>query len=146
MSAKPQSNSPASEVVSVVETPSAPNSVEQIRDILFGQKIQEYELRFSNLEKKLANENNTLKNRVEEQLRSLESELTKRTESAIAQERQARLSELKGVQHDAYQGLQKVEDHLQEQTKEVFVQLEQREDSLAGIFLEISNKLLNRKD
>ena len=146
MSAKPQSNNPASEVVSVVEAPSAPNSVEQIRDILFGQKIQEYELRFSNLEKKLIDEGNTLKDHVEEQLRSLESDLTKRTEAAIEQERQARLSELKGVQHDAYQGLQEVKDHLQEQTKEIFVQMEQREDNLAGIFLEMSNKLVNRKD
>jgi len=146
MSAKPQSNNPESEVVSVVKTPSAPNSVEQIRDILFGQKIQEYELRFSNLEKKLIDENNTLKDLVEEQLRSLESELTQRTEAAIEHERQTRLSEFKGMQHDAHQGLQEVKDHLQEQTKEIFVQLEQREDNLAGIFLEMSNKLANRKD
>jgi len=146
MSAKPQSNNPESEVVSVVKTPSAPNSVEQIRDILFGQKIQEYELRFSNLEKKLIDENNALKDHVKEQLRSLESELTQRTEAAIEQERQARLSEFKGMQRDAYQGLQEVKDHLQEQTKEIFVQLEQREDNLAGIFLEMSNKLANRKD
>jgi len=166
MSAKPQSNNQASEVVSVVEAQSTPDSVEQIRDILFGRQIQEYEARFSNLEKKLTNENNKLKDMIEKQLHSLETELCAQTKAAIEnleQERQTRqsgqkelsetlqvksgelLSELKSVQVGANQELLEVKDHLQEQKKEIYTQLDQREENLAGIFQEMSNKLANRQ-
>lgn len=166
MSAKPHSNNQASEVVSVVEAQSTPDSVEQIRDILFGRQIQEYEARFSNLEKKLTNENNKLKEMIEKQLHSLETELRAQTKAAIEsleQERQTRqsgqkelsetlqvksgelLSELKSVQVGANQELLEVKDHLQEQKKEIYIQLDQREENLAGIFQEMSNKLANRQ-
>ena len=166
MSAKPHSNNQASEVVSVVEAQSTPDSVEQIRDILFGRQIQEYETRFSNLEKKLTSENNKLKDMIEEQLHSLETELRAQTKTAIEnleQERQTRqsgqkelsetlqvksgelLSELKSVQVGANQELLEVKDHLQEQKKEIYTQLDQREENLAGIFQEMSNKLANRQ-
>ena len=166
MSAKPHSNNQASEVVSVVEAQSTPDSVEQIRDILFGRQIQEYEARFSNLEKILTNENNRLKETIEKQLHSLEAELRAQTKAAIEnleQERQTRqsgqkelsetlqvnsgelLSELKSVQVGANQELLEVKDHLQEQKKEIYTQLDQREDTLAGIFQEMSNKLANRQ-
>lgn len=166
MSAKPHSNNQASEVVSVVEAQSTPDSVEQIRDILFGRQIQEYEARFSNLEKKLTNENNRLKETIEKQLHSIEAELRAQTKAAIEnleQERQTRqsgqkelsetlqvnsgelLSELKSVQVGANQELLEVKDHLQEQKKEIYTQLDQREDTLAGIFQEMSNKLANRQ-
>jgi hypothetical protein len=166
MSAKPHSNNQASEVVSVVEAQSTPDSVEQIRDILFGRQIQEYEARFSNLEKKLTNENNRLKEMIEKQLHSLEAELRAQTKEAIEnleQERQTRqsgqkelsetlqvnsgelLSELKSVQVGANQELLEVKDHLQEQKKEIYTQLDQREETLAGIFQEMSNKLANRQ-
>ena len=166
MSAKPHSNNQASEVVSVVEAQSTPDSVEQIRDILFGRQIQEYEARFSSLEKILTNENNRLKETIEKQLHSLEAELRAQTKAAIEnleQERQTRqsghkelsetlqvnsgelLSELKSVQVGANQELLEVKDHLQEQKKEIYTQLDQREHTLAGIFQEMSNKLANRQ-
>lgn len=166
MSAKPHSNNQASEVVSVVEAQSTPDSVEQIRDILFGRQIQEYEARFSRLENKLTNENNKLKETIEKQLHSLETELRAQTKAAIEsleQERQTRqsgqkelsetlqvnsgelLSELKSVQVGANQELLEVKDHLQEQKKEIYTQLDQREENLAGIFQEMSNKLANRQ-
>ncbi len=166
MSAKPQPNIQASEVVSVVEAQSNPDSVEQIRDILFGRQIQEFEARFSSLERKITNENNKLKEMVEKQLHSLETELRAQSKAAIEsleQERQTRqsgqkelsetlqvksgelLSELKSVQVGANQELLEVKDHLQEQKKEIYTQLDQREENLAGIFQEMSNKLANRQ-
>jgi len=166
MSAKPQPNIQASEVVSVVEAQSNPDSVEQIRDILFGRQIQEFEARFSSLERKITNENNKLKQMVEKQLHSLETELRAQSKAAIEsleQERQTRqsgqkelsetlqvksgelLSELKSVQVGANQELLEVKDHLQEQKKEIYTQLDQREENLAGIFQEMSNKLANRQ-
>jgi len=166
MSAKPQPNIQASEVVSVVEAQSNPDSVEQIRDILFGRQIQEFEARFSSLERKITNENNKLKEMVENQLHSLEAELRAQSKAAIEsleQERQTRqsgqkelsetlqvksgelLSELKSVQVGANQELLEVKDHLQEQKKEIYTQLDQREENLAGIFQEMSNKLANRQ-
>ena len=166
MSAKPHSNKQTSEVVSVVETQPTSDSVEQIRDILFGSQIQEYEARFNHLEKKLINESNTIKAMIEQKLQALDTELRKQTETAIEdikQERQARqsgqnelsetlqvksvelLTELKSLQSNSQNELLEVKDLIDEQKKEIIQQLDNREGNLAGIFQEMSNKLGNQQ-
>ncbi len=166
MSAKPHTDKRSSEVVSMMETPSSADSLEQIRTILFGKQIQEYEDRLTHLEDKLIRENNKLKDILEKQLHNLEKALQERMEAAmsrIEEERDARqagqqaltevlqtksgelLNELRIVQEGADQELSDVKNHLLEQKKEIYRQLDQQEGNLAGIFQEMSNKLANRQ-
>lgn len=76
-------NQEAAQLDTIPETtPQAPGSVEQIRDILFGQQMGEYEKRFQQLEDRLVQEN-----------RALAEGLNKRIDAALnelEQERQER--------------------------------------------------------
>lgn len=68
------------------EMPSQPpGSVDQIRDILFGQQMSEYDARFQQLEKRLIQENNALADRLNRRIDEALSELAnERQERATA--------------------------------------------------------------
>jgi hypothetical protein len=51
------------------------------------------------------------------------------------------LNKLKGIEENTNQELLDIQSLIQDQKKELYEQLGQREDNLAGIFREMSNKL-----
>jgi hypothetical protein len=164
MTATPHSrNSPSpSKLVSAVETESPPDSVEQIRDILFGRQLQEFEARFNAVETMINSKNKELSVMIEKRLDNLENELNTRMDVLLKNQEKEKISrqstqheltkllgdqsneflnKLNGVEEAANQELLDIQSLLQDQKKELYEQLGQREDNLAGIFREMSNKL-----
>jgi hypothetical protein len=164
MTATPHSrdSSSSSKLVSAVEATSSPDSVEQIRDILFGKQLQEFEARFNAVETMINNKNKELSVMIEKRLDDLENELNTRMDTLLKDQEKEKvlrqstqheltkllgdqsnefLNKLKGIEENANQELLDIQSLIQDQKKELYEQLGQREDNLAGIFREMSNKL-----
>ncbi len=74
-------------------SPPASDSVDQIRDILFGRQMAEYEQRFGALEERLIHESRELRETMQQQMDQLGKELDRRVSDALqrlAEEREAR--------------------------------------------------------
>ncbi|HBS27209.1 MAG TPA: hypothetical protein DD827_08825 [Gammaproteobacteria bacterium] len=78
MSHKPSITQETRTLQAVPDAAPSADSIEQIRDIIFGTQMREYAERFANLEKRLVDENaalqKSLTSRIEEALQSLDEE------------------------------------------------------------------------
>jgi len=65
------------------QNPLETGNVDQIRDIIFGSQMRDYEKRFSRLEERVLNETNTLRNETENRLDALESYIKQETNELL---------------------------------------------------------------
>lgn len=109
----------------------ANNNVDQIRDILFGGQMRDYELRFARLEEKLEKEQARLASDMNSRLDSLDKfvrrELQRHVEK-LQQERKSRMAEIQeltqAMQHLDTQLSDKIQN-LDDETKEDFSEVRQ---------------------
>ncbi|NJD20838.1 MAG: hypothetical protein FIA95_16335 [Gemmatimonadetes bacterium] len=123
-------------------------SVERIRDILFGTKARQYENQFKSLEEAIAREVGKLADRTSQRFESLERQTKKDLDSLASQlqaertERSESVAELTGKLEKAHKDLEKKLAQLAEKSKE-------RHDDLYARLMEQSRSLqadLKRRD
>lgn len=90
-----------------------PGSVDQIRDIIFGQQMSEYEKRFKQLEEKLVRENKALTDRLNQRIDAALNEL-----EAERQERSAAFNELLNKLNSQYEQLEAAQSFSERQLLE----------------------------
>ena len=130
------------------------DSVDQIRDILFGVQMGEYETRFRRLEERLVKENQSLRDKLEQRIETVLNELK--------DERGQRQSEIKNVtgkitdtaaqlgqvmneaQKAHSSDILQVRDELHDQGKQFEQSLDDQGSGLAGLLRELADKLENQ--
>ncbi|HHJ19090.1 MAG TPA: hypothetical protein ENJ84_04575 [Gammaproteobacteria bacterium] len=140
--------------VAAPEVPPKADSVDQIRDILFGAQMGEYEQRFKRLEERLVKENQMLREKLEQRIEwvlgKVQDERGQR-ETEISQVT-GKITETEGQLNQALTVAQKtisgeilhVRDELHEQGKHFEQSLDHRGSSLAGLLRELADKLENQ--
>lgn len=155
---EPQLSITAAEEASVQETKSNNNagSVDQIRDILFGKQMDEYQDRFAALENKLVMENNSLREglekRIDSALAELEEERTSRksafnelmTDLSNRHEQieAARLS----TEHQLLEQLDTARNQIEDQMHTSSASENKRHDRIKSLFRDLADKLENDSD
>ncbi len=99
----------------------ANNSVDQIRDIIFGHQMREYEARFNELEQRLIENYAALQKALESRMEHAIVELEKERAS-----REKAFSELTRQLADASETLQAEQDLLRKSLKEQFAQVQEQ--------------------
>ena len=133
-------------------------SIEQLREILFGAQQRKFEQRLLQLENKLATESTALKSSLKQQIAKLENEtlaseskarkmameeLTDRVSSAIERMGLQVESQQKELQNE----IMEVRDHLHETRQELLAAIEKSHQQLEEVLLEkIENLARNKLD
>ncbi|MEM6349964.1 MAG: hypothetical protein AAF766_04310 [Cyanobacteria bacterium P01_D01_bin.14] len=131
------------------------DSLNRIRDILFGQQVRDHESQFAALELRLVEETGRLRADFGQQLTALDVKLTQQIET-LAQQIEAEKSErqqaVKELQREAQSQIQALREALTERIDAVLAQLEQEQcdrttsaksqkAQLAGLFVQLAEQL-----
>jgi len=133
----------------------AADSLNRIRDILFGQQVRDHESQFATLELRLVEETGRLRADFGQQLTALDVKLTQQIET-LAQQIEAEKSErqqaVKELQREAQSQTQALREALTERIDAVLARLEQEQcdrttstksqkAQLAGLFVQLAEQL-----
>lgn len=128
------------------DKPAGTQSLDKIRDILFGAQAQDYESRFAELEKRLIKEFSETRREFEDRLESLEDSMKKELETlkdllnAEKKDRRELAKETSKRFADASRNLQKLDDELTE-SQERLQNVKADRSVVADLFVQLAERL-----
>lgn len=151
MSRKQPVSSETTTLQAVPDPAPSPDSIEQIRDIIFGTQMREYAERFGSLEKRLVDENRALQesltSRIDEALESLDKERTLRKAGLddLMDQLAVQSKELRdandAIQQSFGDELDAVKHNFEQQTKNAESQNKGQLAHLGGLFRQLADQL-----